>query len=99
MATKTLKAKNKVITRPHITEKATLLQTASKPAYAFLVAPGASKTEIIKAIKAKYGVSPLKVTMINLPRKKTGGRRKPGLSAVKRKAIVHLPAGSTINLA
>jgi ribosomal protein L23 len=53
----------------------------------------------MKAIKAKYSVSPLKVTMINLPRKKVVNRRKPGSKPGKRKALVFLPAGSTLNLA
>ncbi len=87
------------IIKPIITEKATLLQTAKSPAYAFLVAPGVTKQEVSKAIKAKYNVSPVKVTMINLPRKKVANRRKPGFKPGKRKALVFLPAGSTLNLA
>ena len=82
--------------KPIITEKATMLQGVKEPVYAFLVAPDATKQEVIKAVKAKYGVLPLKVTMINLPRKKVFNRRKLGFRPAKRKALVFLPAGSTL---
>ncbi len=84
--------------KPIITEKATLLQGAKAPVYAFIVAPGATKPEVMKAVKAKYNISPLKVTMINLPRKKVTNRKKPGFRPARRKALVFLPAGSNLNL-
>ncbi len=87
------------IIKPVITEKATLLQSGANPVYAFMVAAHVTKPEVLKAVKAKYNVSPLKVTIVNLPRKKTYNRRKPGFRPAKRKALVFLPAGSTINLA
>ncbi|MDO8183538.1 MAG: 50S ribosomal protein L23 [bacterium] len=90
--------KNTLI-KPIITEKATMLQGAKEPVYSFLVTPEATKQEVMKAIKAKYSISPLKVTMINLPRKKVSNRKKQGFRPAKRKALVFLPAGSTLNLA
>lgn len=92
-------AKTKIIlTKPLITEKATLAATAKMPVYSFIVPPRANKTEVAKAVVQKYKVKPLKVAIINLPRKYSANRRRPGFTAVRRKALVYLPAGTTLTL-
>jgi len=81
-----------------VTEKATGLAAAKQPVYTFVVSPTATKSEVKKAVAAKYGVKPLKVAMINLPRKKVRSRRRVGMRSGRRKALVYLPAGSNLNL-
>ncbi|MBP9856189.1 MAG: 50S ribosomal protein L23 [Candidatus Pacebacteria bacterium] len=86
------------IIKPLVTEKATLLNMNKEPVYSFIVAPGANKQEVAKAVKEKYKVEPTKVAVINLPRTKVMNRRKPGFRPGMRKALVYLPVGTTIKL-
>lgn len=83
-----------VITRPYITEKAAML--SEQNAYTFEVRPGANKTEVAKAVKDVYGVVPVKVRVVNLPAKSVFSRGKAGSKSGKRKAIVYLKKGDTI---
>lgn len=93
-------AKNQtaVIVRPVITEKATMLASNHKPVYAFFVTANATKTSVKAAIKTKYQVEPERVAIINVREKQVYNRVKPGSTKALKKALVYLPAGSTLNL-
>lgn len=97
MADSTLKTN--IIIRPVVTEKATDLAMGKYPVYAFFVRPEATKPEVMKAVRAKYKVEPIKIAMITNRRKVVSNRLKPGVTAKSKKALVYLPAGTTLNLA
>ena len=85
-----------VLVRPHVTEKAALL--AEKNTYVFEVAPHSNKILIAKAVSALYGVKPIRVNIINLPRTQALIRGKMGVKAGVRKALVTLGKGDKIEL-
>ncbi|MEK7538619.1 MAG: 50S ribosomal protein L23 [Patescibacteria group bacterium] len=85
-----------VLVRPHVTEKAALL--AEKNTYVFEVAPHSNKITIAKAVSALYGVKPIRVNIINLPRTRALIRGKMGVKAGVRKALVTLGKGDKIEL-
>jgi large subunit ribosomal protein L23 len=84
-----------VLSRPRITEKASLLVETSN-AYTFEVAKVASKHDVMKAVKEFYKVTPLKVTMTNLPSKTKFIRGKLGVKSGVKKATVYLRDGDKI---
>ncbi len=86
-----------IIKRPHITERSTDLQAFGK--YVFVVANGATKPEIKKAVKEIYKVDVAAVNVVNRPakRKRFGGRMQ-GSQQSYRKAIVTLKEGQKIDL-
>lgn len=89
-----------ILKKPLITEKATS-ESELKNRFTFLVKVDANKVEIKKAVEKKYGVSVEKVwTQIYGPERrirytKNGIQR--GKSNVKKKAIVQLSDGDTID--
>ena len=83
-----------IISRPHITEKASNL--AEKGAYVFVVNKRANKLEIKEAIKELYKVTPVKINIINVPSKQTGFRGRKGVKSGYKKAIVYLEEGDKI---
>ncbi|MFA6194208.1 MAG: 50S ribosomal protein L23 [Patescibacteria group bacterium] len=85
-----------MLVSPLITEKATTLVGENK--YVFVVASGANKIEIAKAIKATYGVTPLQVNVINVSGKKVARGRIAGQRSDWRKAIVTLAKGEAIKI-
>lgn len=88
-----------VIRSPWFSEKA-LIQT-EKGVYAFSVSPRATKAEIAGAIKEVFGVTPRQIRIVNLPAKKKNmrTRRGVGVRAARRKALVYVNAGDTIQFA
>ena len=85
-----------IIKSPVVTEKAAVLQEGGT--YSFYVAPKANKTEIKDAIEKIFKVTVVDVRTINVhPRKKRVGRY-TGLTNRKKKAIVRLADGQSINL-
>jgi len=87
-----------IILRPRITEKATIMTESG--AYAFNVAPSASKVEIKKAISEIYKVTPKKIRVAKI-KSKNVRNRKTGVRGVKsggKKAYVYLKEGESINL-
>lgn len=87
-----------VIEKPHLTEKA--MTQSERDVYTFMVAKNATKYTVAKAVKEVYGVTPVKVNIVNkLPRKSLSGARGRvvSLSGYK-KAYVYLKKGDTINL-
>lgn len=85
-----------VLVRPHVTEKAALL--AEKNTYVFEVAPHSNKITIAKAVAALYGVKPIRVNIINLPRTRALIRGKMGVKGGVRKALVTLGKSDKIEL-
>jgi large subunit ribosomal protein L23 len=85
-----------VIREPRITEKATML--AEKGAYVFDVHQSSTKPLIAQAIRVKFGVTPEKIRMMNIPAK----RRQSRMTGVThtggagRKAVVYLKKGDKI---
>lgn len=86
----------RVLVSPLITEKATTLVGENK--YVFIVTEGANKIEIAKAIKATYGVTPVKVNVANVSGKKVARGRIRGQRSDWRKAVVTLAKGESIQI-
>lgn len=85
-----------IIKSPVVTEKAAV--QAEKNIYSFYVDPKANKTEIKLAIEKLFKVKVLEINTINVhPRKRRVGRY-AGLTNRKKKAIVKLAEGQTIEL-
>ncbi|MEK7104087.1 MAG: 50S ribosomal protein L23 [Patescibacteria group bacterium] len=85
-----------VLSRPQITEKATLLQ--EKDQYIFQVFKTATKPEVKKAVQEVYGVNVEKVRIINVDRKKKRLGRTTGWKKGYKKAIVTLQKGQEIEI-
>ena len=83
-----------ILIRPLITEQTTQLMAEGK--YTFVVAKGANKIEIAKAVASIFKVKVESVNTVNV----TGKKRRMGRFVGKRpdykKAIVKLAAGETI---
>ncbi len=80
-----------------VTEKAAL--AAEKGAYTFNVEDGANKSEIKKAIKYIYGVTPERVAITLIKEKKVVRRGKIGTKKGGKKAVVYLKKGDKITIA
>ena len=77
-----------------ITEKSAL--NADKGAYTFNVTLNANKSEIKKAIKMIYGVTPVKVSITQRTSKIVMRRGVIGSKSAGKKAVVHLKKGDKI---
>lgn len=88
--------KNKATIIPRVTEKSTVLNEAG--AYVFNIPQKANKVLMAQEIKKLYGVSPVKVNIINSPGKKVFVRGKHGVKTGFKKAIVYLKKGEKINI-
>ena len=86
--------KTGIIKNPRITEKASTLVTQN--AYTFDVAESANKMEIKKAVFALYKIKPIKVNVLNIPRKNIMSKGKAGVRGGGRKAFVYLKKGDKI---
>ena len=86
-----------VIERPVITEKATIAADQNKVVFA--IRPNESKTRVKQAVEALFGVDVVKVNTIKLPGKVKKFRGKTGQRSDRRKAIVTLKEGQSIDLA
>jgi len=87
-------AKNSVIVKPRITEKATAL--AEKGIYTFDVAMRSNSQQIAQEIRKTYKVTPIKVSVAAIPRKSMFVRGKKGSTTVGKKAYVYLKKGDKI---
>ncbi|MES0490752.1 MAG: 50S ribosomal protein L23 [Leptospirales bacterium] len=85
-----------VINSPIVTEKAEVLREQN--VYVFKVSKRANKTLIKKAIKAIYGVTPLKVNVLNVLGKAKKNRFGFGYKAGYKKAYVFLDTKDKIEL-
>ncbi len=86
----------KVLLRALITEKASYLKSENK--YLFEVNVDTNKNEIKKAIYHVYGVWPIKVNVSNLGGKDKRYGKSTGRTRAKKKAIVTLKSGDSIEL-
>lgn len=86
----------RILIKPLVTEKASVLGTQNK--YAFAVAIDANKIEIAKAVKEIYGIKPTAVNVIRLDGKLTRTGRTKGARKDWKKAIVTLPEGKAIQV-
>ena len=86
-----------VLRRPVLTEKSMkLMQEENK--YTFFVDTKSNKTEIKQAVEAMFGVKVTSVNTMNVhPKKKRVGRY-AGKTEAKKKAIISLAEGQSINL-
>ena len=81
----------------HVAEKSTFLN--EKGIYVFEIGPKTNKVMVGQIIKEKYGVTPRKVNIINIPPKKISFRGKKGTKRGLKKAIVFLKKGDKIETA
>ncbi|MDP3981999.1 MAG: 50S ribosomal protein L23 [bacterium] len=81
---------------PHVTEKASIL--ASKNVYVFRVAPGATKLEIMRAVRELYSVPVEKVNIVRIPSKKIRVGRRQGVKRGFKKAMVTVSQGHQIDM-
>lgn len=84
-----------LILEPVITEKSTLVSELRK--YVFRVLPSATKGSVKEAIQAIFNVKVNKVNMVNINGKVKRFKGTIGKQADRKKAIVTLSSGQTIN--
>lgn len=77
-----------------VSEKSTRLESEGK--YVFMVAPGASKNEIKKAVKDLYGVDVVRVASMTRKPKMKSYRRVQSARGGYKKAVVTLKEGQAI---
>ncbi len=83
-----------LIKGPRITEKAAI--GAEKGIYTFNVGVDANKSELKKAIKMIYGVTPLKISIVQIKEKVVLRRGIVGSKKGGKKAVVYLKKGDKI---
>ena len=86
-----------IVVRPLVTEKAATHQTLHR-AYTFIVAKGANKIEIAKAVKEIYGVEPRSVRVSNIEGKMLRFGKGSGRRSDYKKAVVTLKKGDSITI-
>jgi large subunit ribosomal protein L23 len=84
-----------IILAPIITEKSMRLKEKYNQV-SFWVDPEANKIEIKKAVEKLFNVKVEKVQTMRVKGKPKGGFRNPGKTALRKKAIVRLAEGQTI---
>jgi len=87
-----------IIMRPRVTEKTHSLAEGSN-VYVFNVKLGATKGMVGEAVRDLYKVSPLKVSIMPIPKKNRFIRGKMGVTGGGRKAYVYLKKGEKIEVA
>jgi large subunit ribosomal protein L23 len=85
-----------VIVKPRVTEKATM--SAESGVYVFEVSKDSTKAKIARAVSVMYKVTPMKVRVVNLPRKSVFIRGKWGEKSPIKKAYVYLKKGDKIEI-
>ena len=83
-----------------VTEKAAS-SSAKANAYTFRVSPNANKVSVSQAVEKAFGVSVVKVNILNVKPKLKRDRMRRGAYGIKsgyKKAIVTLKAGDSIDL-
>lgn len=86
----------KVLVKPLVTEKSAIAQSKNK--YSFVVAKGANKDQIKKAIEEVYGIRPSNVNVANIEGRRVRFGRSMGRRSDYKKAIITLPQGKTIDI-
>mgnify|MGYP001611249895 CR=1 FL=1 len=85
-----------LISKPRITEKSGIASQKFN-AYTFEIGCDTSKTDVAKAVKEIYKMLPIKVNIINLPRKKIYSRGRSGWGKSVKKAVVYLKKDDKID--
>jgi len=88
-----------ILKQPVVTEKS--LQLANNEnTYTFIVDYKANKAQIKAAVEEMFEVEVLRVNTVVTPskRRRTGRKRMPKLETVKKKALVKIAEGQTIEL-
>jgi large subunit ribosomal protein L23 len=85
-----------VLVRPLVTEKSTAL--GERGQYVFEVHAAASKHDVARAVEALFHVAVARVNVLNLRGKPRRFGRFVGRRADRRKAVVSLQEGHTINI-
>ncbi|MCB9811415.1 50S ribosomal protein L23 [Candidatus Nomurabacteria bacterium] len=87
-----------VIQKPRLTEKA--VQKGEQNVYTFVVRRDATKYDVRDAVKALFGVTPVKVNIVNKAPRSYQSRSKGRTVSEKglKKAYVYLKDGDSINL-
>lgn len=84
-----------VLLQPVYTEKSLRLQAQNQ--YVFIVAQGTNKHQVMMAVKDTYGVEPVSVRVVRIqPQTMYRWGRATGMRKAVKKAIVHMPAGTTL---
>jgi large subunit ribosomal protein L23 len=85
-----------ILKHARITEKATMHQSDS--VYTFDIADGATKRDVVQAVRALYSVTPRMVRVVPIPKKLKRNARtgKSGMRGGGKKAYVYLKKGETI---
>jgi len=85
-----------LLIKPIITEKSFALAQAGK--FTFTVSPSATKHSVKQAVEDQFKVEVIKVNITNLPKKlKTSGKKRLKIySDFRKKAVVTLKSGQTI---
>lgn len=86
----------RILLRPLVSEKAAAAERDG--AYTFMIASGATKTEVASAVHAVYGVKPIAVRTVNMSGKYLRFGSRIGRRKNWKKAIVTLPKGKTISI-
>ncbi|MFA6422690.1 MAG: 50S ribosomal protein L23 [Candidatus Buchananbacteria bacterium] len=85
-----------ILIRPMVSEKNSGLTKHNQ--FVFEISTKANKIQVAEAIKAKYGVEPVRVNVSNIIGKKVRYGKYTGKQKDSRKAIVFLPEGKSINV-
>ena len=85
-----------ILKRPYITEKSSNTSAQAKPGYTFEVNSDFNKNEVRRAVKDVYGVTPIRVNIINTSEKQVFSKGKWGTKGAIKKAIVFLKKGDKI---
>lgn len=86
-----------VLVKPVVTEKSLMMQADNK--YTFFVHKNANKFKVAQAVKEVYGVQPEQVRIIKQqPQQLYRWGRKSGVQKARKKAIVTMPKGTTLDL-
>jgi large subunit ribosomal protein L23 len=84
-----------VLVAPIVSEKSNeLMMTLNK--YMFFIAPRATKHDVNRAVRERFGVEVVSVNIINLPRKPKRAGRHTYMTPKRRKAVVTLAQGQHI---
>jgi len=86
----------RILLRPVVSEKAAI--AAGSSTYTFVVANDATKIDVRNAVRALYGVEPVKVGIMNMQAKNVRFGRMKGRRTDWKKAMVTLPKGKTISV-
>ena len=84
----------RILLRPVLTEKTSLLQAHGQ--YTFAVANDATKVDVARAIRDLYGVKPVQIRIVNVEGKMVRFGRSQGREKRVKKAVVTLKSGDSL---